>query len=95
MEELILSRDEAFNVHVIYERKASVEDLYSFLSSKDSLVEEGNLFYEKLLFDKVDCIRRLESFWERIMDIYEIELKEDDEISFDYYSRKAIIRKRE
>ena len=94
MEDVILSRDEVFNVHEVYERKASIEDLCLLLSSKNSLVKEGNLFYEKLLLDNIDCIRRLESFWARIIDMYEIELKEDEEVSLDFYSRRVIIKKK-
>lgn len=95
MEDVVLSREEAFIVHQVYDRKASVEDLCSLLSSKSSLIQEGNLFYEKLLFDNVDCTRRLESFWARTIDMYEIELNEDEEISLDFYSRKVIVKKKE
>lgn len=95
MEDVILSREETFAVHEVYERKASIEDLCLLLSNKNSLVKEGNLFYEKLLLDNIDCIRRLESFWKRTIDIYGIELKEDEEVSLDFYSGKIIIKKKD
>ena len=47
MEKILISREKTEEIQNVYQRKYSINDLCVLLASKNELLEEGNLFYER------------------------------------------------
>ena len=72
MEKILISREKTEEIQNVYQRKYSINDLCVLLASKNELLEEGNLFYERLIKDNLSCLNELEAFWDNIKKEYDV-----------------------
>ena len=93
MEEIKISKDKTQEIQNLYQRKYAINDLCLMLASKSELVEEGNLFYNRLIDDNSACIQALDSFWNEVKNTYNITVKPDEELFLDFETGKIVLQK--
>lgn len=93
MEKILISREKTEEIQNIYQRKYSVNDLCVLLASKNELLEDGNLFYERLIKDNLSCLNALEAFWDDIKKEYNIKLQEGEELYLNFNTSEVYVQK--
>lgn len=93
MDEIKISKEKTQEIQNLYQRKYAIHDLCVVLASKSELVEEGNLFYERLISDNLSCMQALESFWDGIKAKYNISVKQGEELFLDFETGEITLQK--
>ena len=93
MEDVKISKEKTQEIQNLYQRKYAIQDLCVVLPSKNELVEEGNLFYERLLNDNLSCAQALEAFWDEIKAKYNITVKQGEELFLDFDTGEITLQK--
>ncbi len=93
MEDVKISKEKTQEIQNLYQRKYAIQDLCVVLASKNELVEEGNLFYERLLNDNLSCAQALEAFWDEIKAKYNITVKQGEELFLDFDTGEITLQK--
>lgn len=93
MGKILISREKTEEIQNVYQRKYSVNDLCVLLASKNELIKEGNLFYERLIKDNLSCLNELEAFWDNIKKEYNIKLQEGEELYLNFNTSEVYIQK--
>lgn len=93
MDEIKISKEKTQEIQNLYQRKYAIHDLCVVLASKNELVEEGNLFYERLINDNLSCMQALDSFWDGIKAEYNITVKQGEELFLDFETGEITLQK--
>lgn len=91
MQTLEISKEKAAHMQDLYERKYAINDLCILLASKNDLVEEGNLFYKRLINDNQVCMKEIDTLWNEIKEELNITLKENERIFLNFLSGEITI----
>ncbi len=93
MEKILISREKTEEIQNVYQRKYSINDLCVLLASKNELLEEGNLFYERLIKDNLSCLNELEAFWDNIKKEYDVRLQDGEELYLNFNTSEIYVQK--
>lgn len=93
MKEMKIPMEKAEEIQDLYQRKHSLEDLCVLLASKNELVEEGNLFYERLVSDNLDCLNQISTFWNNIKKNCDVVLQKDEDLFLDFTTGEISVQK--